>query len=106
MDHFAAATAEEIMHLRSQSAGRFGAMFFEQAVRELAARCGPGALDRLQDQLAAAVDASPETGTQEVMLKQLAVEELERAIQQVRNGHSELRGWTEDAPPSVEETKA
>jgi hypothetical protein len=39
------------------------------------------------------------------MMRGLSIEEIARVMQIVANCKTDLRGWTEDGPPAIEEKK-
>jgi hypothetical protein len=105
MNRFQAIPGGEVTRLRADSAAEYGAMFFTEAVRELSKAAGIEAAERLCSWLGENLAASDTQDSDERRRVELAVEQLQRTLQLVRDGRSELRGWTLEAPPAVEERK-
>ncbi|WP_309085248.1 hypothetical protein [Chelativorans sp.] len=105
MDEFQATPSNELSELRARSAQVFGDLLLAEAVRQLAELGGEEALDHLRLRVGALIEESHDHERHDDRAGRLALEELERAIQLAQRGSSQLRGWTEDAPPSIEEQK-
>ncbi|UUP18857.1 hypothetical protein [Nitratireductor thuwali] len=105
MDEWQATSPEELRRLRKESARTFGDMLVCEAVRVILETGGEEAIGQLRRRLEGRITESPDHAPGDDRTHRLAFEELERAIQIARHGTTQLRGWTEDAPPSIEERK-
>ncbi|ESX53175.1 hypothetical protein X760_30095 [Mesorhizobium sp. LSHC422A00] len=105
MNEFQAIPSSEIRRLRAASAEHFADLFLREAAGQIQELGGPAALQKWRERITDAVSTSSKVSNEQELIAALAIEELERAIQLARDGESNLRGWTEDAPPTVEELK-
>ena len=105
MNRFQAIPSSEVTRLRSVSAERFADLFLRMAAGQIREMGGDVALESFRRRISGAIGSLNHVSIEDDRLAELAVEELERAIQVARDGQSPLRGWTEDAPPAVEELK-
>jgi hypothetical protein len=105
MDEFQASPPHEIERLRNVSAQMFGDLLLTEAVGMLARNAGDGALEQLKTSVASNLKEVPDHSGADDRPVRLAIEELERAIQLARTGHSDLRGWTLGAEPSIQERR-
>ena len=105
MDEFQATPAEEITRLRGDSAKRFGDLLLTRVVGELVNVGGAEAVDRARDAIAKGIREHPDHDAADDRAARLALEEFERAVEIATTGGTSLRGWTADAPPSLEEQK-
>jgi len=84
MTNLANLSPAEIARLRLEAADRFGPLLLQEAVRRLCHACGPEGLDRFEramtDRIEAMHDGAPNFET----LKEFGIEQLLRAIADVR----------------------
>ncbi|MFC6489766.1 hypothetical protein [Nitratireductor sp. GCM10026969] len=106
MDERQATPPEEFPLLRSRSAEMFGDLLLCAAVRQLVETGGEAAVDALRKRAEMRIQESADRTAEDDRPARLALEELERAIQLAQTGRSELRGWGDDAPPSLKEQKS
>lgn len=105
MDEFQATPSDEIMKLRQKSAVSFGDSFLNEAVRLLHELGGDEALEDLRRRTLRLVHEVPDHEPEDDRAARLAIEQLERSFQIATSGASNLRGWTDEAPPTIEEQR-
>jgi hypothetical protein len=102
LDEFQATPPEELPALRRRSAVLFADRLLTDAIALLAAR-DDTALEELRRRASAYLRETPDYEGMNDREARIAVEELERVIQIATGGSSELKGWTQDGAPTIEE---
>jgi hypothetical protein len=104
MNRFQATSAEQLTQLRQDSAACFANLAVQELVR-LALSDERPEVSGLRTALAEAIETAQIDHPHADVLRELAVEEMERAIETASGRRSNLRGWALDEPPALEETK-
>jgi hypothetical protein len=102
LDEFQATPPEELPTLRRRSAVLFADRLLTDAVALLAA-CDDTGPEELRQRASAYLRETPDYEGMNDREARIAVEELERVIQIVTTGSSQLKGWTQDGAPTLEE---
>jgi ethanolamine ammonia-lyase large subunit len=84
MDKFQASSPEELERLRGLAARNFGTLFLHEALRRLHALQGSAALDRFEADMISRVAESKSEITGYDRMKELAIEDLRTALNEVR----------------------